>query len=208
MKWTGFVVVIVTLLGSPRARAEEPATPLALEPGENALETYELNALQLIHVGARDEEGWRPARGKYRRAMSYEDFYRAVGREELAKEHAGRAGLSKMLFYMGWGGLLAGGILFFAGFEEGEPQAVSWVGAGFAGGGLGCVVAGATMDGDPKLDEHEAEALSAQYNAGLRRRLQLGSEPSSLRRSAPRFQLSLAPRLDKSAGFLGMVGKF
>jgi hypothetical protein len=185
VNWPRYAVVIATLLGSPRARAEQPAPP-ELEPGENALETYELNALGLIHVGARDEEGsWRPARGKYRRAMSYEDFYRAVGRPELAEEHSARVALSNLLSYTGWGVLLAGGILFFVGFEDGEPQTASWVGAGVAGGGVGFVVAGATMDRDAKLSEPEAEALSADYNAGLRRRLGLGNEPSSLRRSQP-----------------------
>ena len=201
------LLIAATLLSPSLARAEESA-PTELEAGETALETYELNSLQLIHIGTPDEEGsWRPARGKYRRAMSYEEFYRAVGRPELADEHAQRTTLSKILFYAGWGTMLAGGVLFFVGFEEGEPQTVSWIGAGVAAGGVGLVFFGGSLDG-VKMNERDAEALSAEHNVGLQRRLGLASERSSLRRSLPRFRLSLVPRLEKTSGFVGLLGEF
>jgi hypothetical protein len=197
------------LFGAPVTAGADPKSEPSLERGEDAFETYELNALGLIHIGPRDAGSWAPARGKYRRAMTYEQFYRAVERPDLADDHARRQGLFSLLYFGGWGAILAGGVLFFVGFEDSEPGALSWVGAGVVGGGVGLILFSASVD-DVALSEQEATDLALQQNARLRRRLGLRDLPSwsPPKRTRPFMRLSLAPRIAPVAAGFGLVGDF
>jgi hypothetical protein len=170
------------------ARAE---TPEPLRPAFDKLElrasgqlTYDANAYSVIHVEATSfgalwnstTTWWRPVRGVYRMPTTYGDFYRALGRPELADQEETRHATAEALY---WGGLLLmlGG-LFGGGYELYKNHDVgALVGAGaFVGGYVSVRIGGALSR--PGLPEADARDLAARYDRALGQHLGISAGAS------------------------------
>jgi hypothetical protein len=177
------VCAITTLFAPARARAQTPTdvrpTFVEIERRADPRATYDLNAFEVIHVEATSvgvlwnttTTCWRVSRGAYRHPMKYEDFYRSLGRPDLADAHASRHATSQLLF---WGGfaLMAGG-LFGGGYELYKGHDVgAIVGAGVFVGGFVSMKIGGAMSG-PTPSEEEAQDMVRRYNDALGRHLGL-----------------------------------
>jgi hypothetical protein len=165
---------------APAASTKPAAARFAgLQQGDSAAETYDLNALGLVHMKTSwslfsPSEWWRPVRGKYRDTMTYVDFFDAVGRPDLGASQSARNTLSDVLF---WGGLvaLAGGIGLAVHGGTAQSSAETYAGAGIAGGGLACSLVGGAISG-PIVGEDEAASLADRYNGALGAHLRLGGK--------------------------------
>jgi hypothetical protein len=161
--------------------------------GEDTQETYELNTLGLVSHKVSSAsplsfvfggEWWRPVRGKYREAMTYEAFYAALGRPDLAERHAQRELTSNILIFGGVALEIGGAVVFFYSLFENEGMtAVGWIGLGAFVGGFTMTAIGASMD-KPPITEDEAIDMASRYNSALKSHL--GLSPLSLRTRLPR----------------------
>jgi hypothetical protein len=159
--------------GSAARQPSDDTTPYRferLDPGDNAAETYDLNALGLVHVKTgwalfSKSEWWRPIRGRYRYAMTYVDFFDAAGRPDLAASQSAHNTISDLLFY---GGLLvlAGGAVVAVHGATSSASGETIVGLGLLGGGLASAIVGGAISG-PIVDENEASTLADGYNRAL-----------------------------------------
>jgi hypothetical protein len=139
--------------------------------------TYQLNVFEVIHVEATEvgfiwnstTAWWRVSRGAYRQPMSYPDFYRALGRADLADQHESRNDLSNVLF---WGGGVAMAVGLVGGLYElyKEQTVGAIIGAGLFVGGYVSLRIGSALSG-PALPEEDARKLADGYNGALGRHL-------------------------------------
>ena len=159
------------------ARAE---TPEPIRPGFDKLETrasgqstYDANAYDIIHVESTSigvlwnstTTWWRPVRGVYRMPTTYGDFYRALGRADLADREEARHAAADAMY---WGGLLlmVGG-LFGGGYELYKNRELgAIVGAGALVGGYVSLRIGGALS-RPGLPEADAQDLAARYDRAL-----------------------------------------
>jgi len=173
------VVLIAVGLAAP-ARAEQEVRPVfeGLEAGPNPLETYKLNSFGIIR---HEESGswswlfgtttwWRPVHGKFRHATAYTDFYRALGRPDLADQHDNRRLVSGVLYYGGAATFVAGGVLLFTKLDISATRAK--VGLGMLAGGLVAHIVGGAIE-PPLVSEEDALAMTDEYNRRLRLHLGL-----------------------------------
>jgi hypothetical protein len=165
-----------------------------LAQGDSPAETYDLNALGLVHMKSgwslfSPSEWWRPVRGKYRDAMTYVDFFEAVGRPDLASAQASHNTVSDVLFY---GGLLvlAGGIVVAVHGGTSQSTAETYAGLGTAGGGLVCSIVGGAISG-PIVNEDEAARMADGYNLELGAHLRVDGKSGRSSSSAGPWQLTL-----------------
>jgi hypothetical protein len=175
----------------PRAASSPRASPdrfQGLKQGDSAAETYDLNALGLVHMKGgwslfSPSEWWRPVRGKYRDAMKYVDFFEAVGRPDLAASQGSRNTWSDVLFY---GGLLvlAGGVVLAVHGGTSQAAAETYTGLGVAGGGLVCSIVGGAISG-PVVSEDEAASLADRYNLALGAHLRIDGKSARSLSSTP-----------------------
>lgn len=180
------VSALIALAGSlPRpARAEEAAQAIApafdkLERAGTPKATYDANTYDVVHVEVTaggtlwDTKSvwWRPVRGIYRFPNSYIDFYRALGRPDLAEQAESRHAKAQALFcggvIMAVGGLLGGSYALYKGNTVGAI-----VGAWFLVGGFVTANISATLS-RPVLPESAAEDMAARYNRALGQHLGL-----------------------------------
>jgi hypothetical protein len=173
-------------------RAEEirPAFP-KLEQGDDVRETYTLNTMGIVHEEVSSPFAfvfggvwWRPVRGKYRNAVSYRNFYEALGRPDLADSQASKHFWCQVMIWGGLGAEVGGAVLFFTGLSGGHFSTQAKIGLGVFGGGLVSSAIGALTD-KPVLSEDEAVAASQAYNEALREHLG-APEPSAALGRRPR----------------------
>lgn len=196
------------------SQSKPPDPSYAAERGQSPEDAFAKNSLSLVIVSrdptstaSDDTSPWRPVRGKYRWAMSYGDFYTAVGRPDLAASQNRRDVTSGLLV---WGGLAVtiGGIfLVVHGLGAGDGFSTeSGVGVGLMVGGGVAYLLGASMD-ETVISAGEAQELAASYNDALRARLGVPADSESSRLRAPsplRLRLALLPRfwtVSLSGGF-------
>jgi hypothetical protein len=168
------VLAVVVGLAAP-ARAEEEVRPTfaGLEAGPNPVETYKLNAFGIIRHEVSGSwswlfgstSWWRPVRGKFRYATRYEDFYRALGRPDLAEQHENRRIVSNVLYYGGAATFVGGGVLLFTKLDISATRAK--VGLGMLAGGMVAYLVGGAIQ-PPLVSEEDAAAMTAEYNRRLR----------------------------------------
>ena len=182
--WFGVLPFVLTITWAGFARAEELSPlPRDLVRGEDLQETYELNALGLIHgrltkavlfgIPLTTTETWWPVRGKYRYELSRADFFERVGRADLASKQRSTDTWSDVLLY---GGVLiaASGIAypFFVGNAEEVFQTKNLVISGsLLLGGIAISNVGTAISG-PVTDIATATSFSREYNRALARRVQ------------------------------------
>jgi hypothetical protein len=181
------MIVLVALGLAAPARAQEVA-PLfdGLDPGATPIETYRLNALGIVShelssasLFGSTSKWWRPVRGKFRYATRYDDFFRKLGRADLAEQHEQRRLLSGVLHWGGAAVFVGGGVLLFTGVSDGGFPTRSKVGVGLlAAGALGYIVGGAIQP--PLVSEEEAVAMANEYNRRLRLHLGLAVSDHAL----------------------------
>jgi hypothetical protein len=174
--WLGAITVTITylLVAIPAKAAESRPQPFDnLERRDTAERTYEANAFGLIHrevtagglIFSRTYEFWRVVRGNYRLPVEYAEFFRAVGRPELADSYETRLTVSNVLGWTGLAAMLGGAGVGFWGFSK-EKENVVFAGFGIAAaGGLLWVLGGAAPG--PGITETEAARLVDRYNSGL-----------------------------------------
>jgi hypothetical protein len=184
--------VVLALLTSPRlvfAQAAQQIQPAfqALEPGSSPEETFRLNAFGLVshEVSAWPPtlvfggKWWRITRGKFRNATTYDDFFRTLGRPDLADQYQRRRVLSGALI---WGGLAAevtGVVLFVGGLYKSGFGTPAKVGLGLFAGGFVASAIGATIQ-HPALSQEEALGMVGDYNQRLRIHLGLSMDGTDL----------------------------
>jgi hypothetical protein len=163
------------------ARAE-PAQPIApafdkLDRSGTPKATFDANNYGVVHVETTSlwskSTWWRPVRGVYRFPTNYGDFYRALGRPELADQEETRHATSQWLF---WGGLvlMLGGLMggSYSLYKERKVGAI--IGAGFFVGGFITLKVGGAMS-RPTLPESAAEEMAERYNRALGQHLGLSA---------------------------------
>jgi hypothetical protein len=177
------LIVLLMAVGLAAPARAEVVNPLFedLEPGATALQTYELNALSVAGEDAAPAlptffggtgRWWRPVRGKFRRAVRYDQFFRALGRPDLAQQHREQRLVSGIFF---WGGaaIFAGGaVVLFTGLRGGGFPTRARVGAGLMLGGLVENSIGGAIQ-PPLVSEADAAVLATEYNRHLRLHLGL-----------------------------------
>ena len=179
------LVALVLGAGARVARAEDVRPSFeGLEAGSDPLATYKLNTFGLVSHEITSSswfvfggKWWRVTRGKFRVSTSYDDFFRALGRADLAEQHARRRAVAGTLI---WGGLLAeigGSVLFITGLSHDGFGSRARVGLGLLVGGFTARAIGATVQ-HPAISEEEATQMMADYNHRLR--IHLGLEDLSL----------------------------
>jgi hypothetical protein len=155
-----------------------------LEAGPTAVETYRLNALGIVHEGMSGSfptifvgrsNWWRPVRGKFRHATSYDDFFLKLGRDDLGARDRHRRAVAATLF---WGGVLVfvGGIGVAASGLASHHDTRAEVGLGMFAGGFVLTSIGSSIQ-PPLLSEEDAEAMANAYNRRLQ--VHLGLTPMS-----------------------------
>jgi hypothetical protein len=200
----GVACVVALLVTLPlNARAERK-----LEQGETVQETYELNALDLV-VTTSDPTAasggpWRPVRGKYRWAMTYGEFYDAVGRPDLSARQTRRDILSGTLTWGGVAVMVGGGYLLVRGLGSDGFNGGAQLGLGLVLGGATSSVIGMLIDG-AVISDRQAAQLAEAYNGSLRRQLQ---GPRSSWRDALRWRVALVPAIEPHARGLVLGGSF
>jgi hypothetical protein len=181
-----FMAAAVALRASlaTSVRAETTPSRVPISPTFDKLErradgalTYDANRYEIIHVEATSVGAiwnstttwWKPVRGVYRMPTTYGDFYRALGRSDLADQEEARHATSEALY---WGGLLLflGGIVG-GGYELYKNHEIgALVGAGVAVGGYVSLRVGSALS-RPGLAERDAQDLAARYDRALGQRL-------------------------------------
>jgi len=206
----GLLPLLVLGLSAPAARADDgdgagrPWFPMIdpRAPGE----TYDLNELSVIRVGADD---WRVNRGKYRESVSRHDFFVTIGRGDLAQRETSARATSGAILWCGVTAMGIGTWMLYAHFSPGglDPSPAWGLGL-LAGGGVAALVSG-HIDG-PSLSQDEVDGMARRYNDQLRTHIEEedGQRPPS--RIQAHLELPrLAPWTDGRSG-LGLlaVGRF
>jgi len=185
------VVLLVAGLAVP-ARAQQPAFE-DLDEGASPVDTYERNALGIVRheiaggypcLFGCTTDGWRPVRGKYRRDLGYDAFFRALGRRDLARQHREQRLVSGIFFWGGAAVFAGGAVLLFTGLRQGGFPTQAKVGAGLMLGGLLENGVGAAIQ-PPLLSEEAALAMAAEYNRRLRLHLGVGEHALALTLRGP-----------------------
>lgn len=178
------VTLALTCAAAPSvARTGEAIAPTfgEIERARDAAETFRLNAVGIV---SHEVSGglptlfvfggswWRATRGKFRHAISYDDFFRKkLGRPDLADEHARRRTVAASLFWGGVAAQVGGAVLFFTGIGDGfDTQAR--IGLALFVGGFATSAVGSSFQ-HPSISEREALDLAEDYNQRLRRHLGL-----------------------------------
>jgi hypothetical protein len=174
------LLALVGLAGPARADELQPVFD-GLDPGPTPLETYKLNALGIVShevssafptLFGGTSKWWRPVRGKFRYATRYDEFFRKLGRADLADEHEQRWLVSGVLYWGGLATFVGGGVLLFTGTSDGGFPTRSKVGVGLMAGGLIANIVGGHIQ-PPLVSEEDALAMAAAYNRRLRLHLGL-----------------------------------
>ena len=182
--WFGVLPFVLTITWAGLAPAEELGSlPRELVRGEDPQETYELNAIGLVHgrltkvvlfgIPLSTTETWRPVRGKYRYELSRADFFERVGRADLASKQRSTDTWSDVLFY---GGVLiaVSGIaypLFLGDAEEVFKTKNLVITGSLLLGGIVMSNVGTAISG-PVTDVAAATSFARQYNRALALRVQ------------------------------------
>jgi hypothetical protein len=196
----------VTLASRAEGEPQAPAgsIPKELAQGETPQETWELNALGLVHsretrasflgIPIVRVETWTPVVGKYRYSLSRTDFYVRAGRPDLAARQSARDTTSDALFYGGF--LVAVGGIALPLLLQGDHLDDRGVllGAGVFLGGMVIGNVGAALSG-PVVDQAEASVLAQRYNDALQRRVFSRSLPG------PRSATSASPGISWTLRF-------
>lgn len=167
----GLGALFTSLLLTPDAGAGEPIHPsfssIALERGSDDGETYALNTLGVVRKASSPESSWwRPVRGKYRWAMSYEDFFLHLGRPDLAEASDRRFLIRSTLFWGGFAVAFGGGILLFHGMVESGFGVEAGIGLGLIVGGFGANLSSRLVN-YAVVSPDEAEDMADRYNQAL-----------------------------------------
>jgi hypothetical protein len=212
--------------------AASTATMLGLPPGPPADPQAEFDHHYLafedwvaynIRTGVVVNTWSKPVEGKYRKPLSYGDFYDRVGRSDLADRYRTRRNL-KIGFAVGGGvGIIAGLGALIGQFRSNSQSFDSCV-LGHVGGdcnlesGNGGYVAGGILIGAGTIaiisafavplqpaQPYEAREMADQYNTKLRNQLQLDAAPSA---PASGPNVSLAPSVSSTGAGLRLTARF
>jgi hypothetical protein len=203
------VIVLVVLAGAARAAHADddsggkPWFPM-VDPRANPSEIYDLNELEVIHVGS---DGWRVNRGKYRESVSRHDFFVTVGRTDLAARESTDRAIGVALV---WSGVVAAGLgtwMLYAHFSPGglDPPPAAGLGL-MVGGGLAAII-GSGWSG-PSVAPEEVDGITRRYNEQLKAHIEgdTGAPTPVQARLAPP---TVAPWSDGRSGFgLVALGRF
>jgi hypothetical protein len=186
------------LLALPASARAQDVPPL--ERGRDAIETWRLNALGIVTeevsstgLFSSTDRWWRPVRGKFRHATKYVDFFRLVGRQDLAEQYQQRRIVGETFY---WGGLAAfagGAVLAVLDLKDFNFNTRGKVGAGLAVGGLVSMMIGGRVE-RIAVSEEDALQMTKAYNEKLRLELGVQPLPQEARSARPLPGLALRGR--------------
>jgi hypothetical protein len=172
--------LIVFLATRAAAAQEAPASLPDVDPALGVAKTYDRNALGVIESLGPNRSYWpvlrdprllwRPFRGEFREALTHEQFFRAVGRPDLASRQSARRSAGRALF---WGGIAVGVVGVGSLTEVARQHVVDtpvWVSWPVIAGGLIMLVAGEQLD-TAVVTDLEAKSLAQEYDRQLREHL-------------------------------------
>jgi hypothetical protein len=177
------VVLALVLAGARTAKAEEVIHPQFddLDRGENREETYQLNALGILkqelvaaspNVIVVNGKSWYPRRGKYQKELTFEQFYRILGRPDLERRWVVKKWAGVTSAGVGIGSLIGGVMLFWRGASLDGITTSGKIGAAMVGFGiLTSIIASGVLR--PPTDDLAAVEMAVRYNDALRVRLDL-----------------------------------
>jgi hypothetical protein len=181
-KGTVAALAIAALVASGGRRARADAGEVRptfddLQQGADPRATFDANRFEIVHIeetsvgplGSSKTTWWRVTRGVYRMPTLDGDFYRALGRADLAAAEESRRAWSAALY---WGGVAAvAGGLIGAGWEaERNHEVGALVALGFVVPGFVSIYVGSALT-RPALDEAQAQDLARRYDDLLARHL-------------------------------------
>jgi hypothetical protein len=181
---------------------QQPWFPM-VDARKGPSETFELNTLEVIHVG---EEGWRANRGKYRESLTRHDFFVTIGRPDLAAKDRSASARSSTLTWLGLGAVAAGGVMTFFRMSSGGWDPPIAVGLGLVGAGALSIYIGSKIGG-PVITPEEADGFARRYNEQLKAHIEreMGTpRPVQVRLLKPR----IVPWTDGRAGGLIAMATF
>jgi hypothetical protein len=160
---SGVAILVAAVLAAPAAEAR----PEAEAPNPELVFAYD--ALCVLPDA---EAGWRPCRGITRDALSYQDFYRVAGRQDLVAADERRWFRRQVRLATGTGAIVVGAASLVPRLF-GRSIAPIWVSAGVIAGGIGLCVWGAQVSQQPLVGPAESADMARTYNDRLREHLGL-----------------------------------
>jgi hypothetical protein len=180
----GFLLLSAALWprGARAADAEVSAAAVTpLEPGDDAEDTYERNALGVTvrvvtqantsHIVS---ERWDPTKGKFKQAIGFEDFLLTAGRPDVWA-HFEKQILPMRILLWGGAGLAFGGIIWE--LERHDSHGPSTAPLVVSGIGVLSVATGLIVFDHFPCSATQAVDIADRYNAELRARLGLPALP-------------------------------
>jgi hypothetical protein len=194
--------------GPPAANTAAPAEGLGVSPaavagvsdvvratggdGNAGREKYDREFLSMIDNG----DSVLAFQGKYRRPVELPEFYRLIGRADLAESYEGKRNLKWLL---GVGGLATLGIGFAMAADDPGAPALVVVTLGATAATVGVVLPNGVGDQLPAVRESVE-----RYNQGLKKKLELATRPAPP--AGPRWVM--APFASGRGGGLALGGSF
>ncbi|MCC6624149.1 MAG: hypothetical protein IT385_23060 [Deltaproteobacteria bacterium] len=130
------------------------------------------------------------------------DFYRTVGRVDLAEQYESTASTKGTLNAIGWPTFFVGGLLPLAGiggYDDGYDWTIGGIGIGIASVGLVMTLVAASMDPDPLTPSGKRQLIES-HNGTLRNKYGLTAEPvADERPSGPRARVGVTAGPDGGA---------
>jgi hypothetical protein len=163
-----------------------PWYPL-VDPEVGPQETLEQNTLAIVRLG---DNGWRVNRGKYRSLVSEYDFYKTVGRGDLAMRIDSAASTARTLFVFGAAGMTVGLMLLYANKVPGGYDPSVRPGLIVFGAGLATFLSIYVVVKRPDIGADDAVDMAERYNRQLKAHIERDvgeAKPKPVQAVAPRI---------------------
>lgn len=161
-----------------------------------AQERYDREYLSIAHVGTDDLQA---TQGKYSREMSIPEFYRALGRDDLASAYQERKVFKIVLMVAGMGTAVGATLLSADGPTSGTVVAIT--------GGVGAAMLGLLLPNAYGMEPAALRETVDKHNASLKKKLELspgGGAATKVR--GPSWMA--APFVSTTGGGLALGGSF
>ncbi len=187
----------------------------------------EMAAFQLTPMGARQVASWSiPYQGKLKKPLEGDEFYKTIGRQDLAEEYNNRKVLRWTLMVGGIGLEMAGLIVGLTSignksdecesYDYSNPNKCSyyksdytqlWIGMGVMGAGIVSFFIGMFTPAHP-ISAYEGRQLADQYNKKLKQRLGLSSSRQNRLTASAAWRFTLSSFSTNSGGGLNLSTRF
>jgi uncharacterized caspase-like protein len=179
---------------------------------EGSAYTIQSGALQgwSTYTGiGRAKAGYTAFQGKWRKPLSPQEFYRVVGREDLADAYGRRQSTRYRVMGTGIVLSLAGLVVTGYAYNGGDPDmSIAGLGSAVTLAGLGLFAYGRWWMNPHPVSVREAHDLAIQYNESLEAALDAEGQQASRRGSSSGARIGIVPSLTGGGAGLALVGTF